>query len=814
MSNLISLDELNKFETKVSNVRCGLCPNNCSMTIHKFKDEKYFTGNKCDKPTQTKSKSNIPNMVKFKYDRLFSYSPLTDAASKRGVVGIPRALNMYEHYPFWFTFFTALSYQVIISDKSSKRLYESAMDTIPSESLCYPAKLANGHIKNLIKKKVDFIFYPGIIHEKKDGKTHGRFSCPVVTSYPEVIQNNMDDLKDIRFENPFLTFYDEKSITDNLVNLHKMFNATEHEVKKAAHLAYKELLNFQKDIQDESLNTLAKIEKENLQAVVLAGRPYHIDPEINHGLDLLVSSFNMVVLTEDNLSFLEKEKNLRVVNQWIYHSRLYKAASFVGKSKNIELIQLNSFGCGIDSITTDQVKEILTHYNKLYTCLKIDEGSNLGAAKIRIRSLKAAVTERGEDVKLNDLDYDYKPTELIGNMKDYTMLVPQMSPIHFEFIQEAFNTEGFNVKVLPEVDKTDINMGLKYVNNDSCYPAIVVIGQLLKALEMYDLDKDKVALVISQTGGGCRASNYIALLRKALSDMNLSHVPVISANSGNIEDINSMDLNVSLIKKLVIGVSYGDMLLKMSNRTRSHEVNEGDTQKALDEMSLLIKENLKSGSYLTFRKNIKKVVNRFDQIKLDGIKKAKVGIVGEILVKYHPTANNQLVKVIEENGGEAVVPELIDFFLYSLQNAKYRHEVLYPNKVEKLKTTLILNTIELYRSKMNKALDKSKNFEPFHNINETLANAKKLLSIGNQTGEGWFLTGEMVNLIEDDVPNIICTQPFGCLPNHITGKGMFKKLRETYDNVNIVAIDYDPGASEVNQINRIKLMMTVAKRNI
>ncbi len=814
MSGLISLNELEKFESKVSNVRCGLCPNNCQMTIHRFGSEKYFTGNKCDKPTQSKKKSKYPNMVKYKYERLFYYSPLTKEAARRGSVGIPRGLNMYEHYPFWFTFFTSLSYQVIISEKSSKKVYESGMDTIPSESLCYPAKLVNGHVKNLIDRGLDFIFYPGIIHEAKDDSTSQNFSCPIVTSYPEVIANNMDELKNIKFEYPFLTFYDEKSLTDNLVNLHEMFDATVEEVKKACLLAFKELKVYQKDINDNALKTLAEIEEKNLKAVVLAGRPYHIDPEINHGLDLMVNSFDMAVLTEDNVSFLESGNNLRVINQWVYHSRLYKAASFVGKTKNIEMIQLNSFGCGIDAITTDQVKEILQHHNKLYTCLKIDEGSNLGAAKIRLRSLKAAVLEREDSVEINPEKYDYKPTDISGDIKDYTILCPQMSPLHFDLFEHAMKSEGLNFKVLPSVDRDDINTGLKYVNNDSCYPAIVVIGQLLKALEYYDLDNDKVALIISQTGGGCRASNYISLLRKALSDMKLDHIPVISFNSGNVDDINSIDLNTSLIKKLVISATYGDMLLKMSNRTRAHELTPGDTDLALKEIHPIIVKNVISGSYVKFRSNINKVVNRFDEIKLDDINKPKVGIVGEILVKYHPTANNQLIKVIEENGGEAVVPEFIDFFLYSLQNAKFRHEVLYPNKVNELKTTLIINLIEMYRTPINKALKKSKNFTPFHNINETVLNAKKFLSLGNQTGEGWFLTGEMVNLIEDGVPNIICTQPFGCLPNHITGKGMFKTLRESYEEVNIVAIDYDPGASEVNQINRIKLMMTVAKKNI
>lgn len=817
MSKILNFEELENFETEKKTSRCRLCPNNCQLTIHNFDKRRYITGNRCDKPLRQNKKTDALNLVSYKYDRLFDYAPLNDEEAINGQVGLPRGLNMYEHYPFWFTFFTTLKYQVIISDTSSKQLYEKGMDTIPSESLCYPAKLMNGHVKNLIDKNIKFIFYPSVMHEKKDGETDNRFSCPVVTSYSEVIKSNMDEIaeKKVKYMNPFITIYSLESAKENLVDLATELNVTKEEIIRATELAWEELEKFQQDIREKAVETIKTIKEKKIQTIVLAGRPYHIDPEINHGLDKVITSYGLSVITEDMVSFLEEDLNLRVVNQWIYHSRLYKAATYVGKNKEFDLIQLNSFGCGIDSITVEQVKEIIEHHNKVYTCLKIDEGENLGAAKIRIRSLVAAVDERvANNVKTNKEKYNYEPVKLTKPLKEYKILAPQMSPIHFQFLETAIKSQGYDVYVLPEVDKNDISCGLKYVNNDSCYPALVVIGQMIKALELYDLEKEDVALLISQTGGGCRASNYISLLRRGLAEAGYENVPVISFNSGNIEDENSMNITPQMVKRLLLGVTYGDLLLRITNKSRAYEINKGETDRVLEEVIPLIQKNVEDGSYLKFRKNIKKIVKKFDIIELSNEVKPKVGIVGEILVKYHPSANNQLVKVIEENGGEAVIPELVDFFLYTLVNAQFRYENLYKSKKKLAFTKVAIKAIETYRRPIKKALVKSKNFESFHSIDHTQKNAQKMLSLGNQTGEGWFLTGEMVNLIEDGVNNIICTQPFGCLPNHITGKGMFKKVRENYEDANIVAIDYDPGASEVNQINRIKLMMTVAKRNL
>ncbi len=820
---MLSLQELNDLEIKQRNARCGLCANNCQLNLYNFSGNRFISGNRCDRPLKSKTTGKYFNMFDYKYERLFDYAPLTDEEAVRGQIGIPRILNMYEHYPFWFTLFNELKFQVLISPRSTKQIYEQGMQTIPSESLCYPAKLANGHIQNLVEQGIKTIFYPSVLFENKDSnlgkkvKNDGKFACPVITSYPEVIKSNMDGLKQngVNFMQPFVSFIDSTTMYNNLKYLEAEYKISKAELKTAIDAAFQELQQYQADLDQKTAEVLDAMEANQEQAVVISGRPYHLDPEINHGIANLVTSQEMHVFTEDTIARLNDEEiNLRVVDQWKYHSRLYQAANVVGKRSNLELIQLNSFGCGIDSVTSDQVKEIIEHYRKVYTAIKIDEGENLGAAKIRIRSLKATLNNRQKQEAVND-KYDYQAIPLEGNIKDYTILAPQMSPFHFEFIEAAARSEGFDMRVLPEVDRSAINYGVKYVHNDSCYPALVVIGQMIKALEQYDLDKDKVALVISQTGGGCRATNYIALLRKALVEAGMPNIPVIALNGGNVTDVNTFPVSAKFALKSAIGILYGDALLRAVHRMRPYEKIPGTTDALHDKWRQIIKNDVDSGNYIKFRKNIQKLIAEFDQIDIDeAIIKPKVGIVGEILVKYHPTANNQLVDLLERNGAEVIIPDFLDFFLYGLEGRRFVAKDLMKNNKDALMHSFTIKGLEKYRNILKKAVANSKNFSPIHEIKHTAKNAEQLLSLANQTGEGWFLTGEIMNLLEDGVDNVVCTQPFGCLPNHIMGKGMFKPLRERYENANIVAIDYDPGASEVNQESRIILMLSVAKKNL
>ena len=821
-SGIMAAADLEGFQTEISMKRCNKCSNNCLLTINNFIDGRMFvTGNRCERGAGRElRKDTVPNLYDFKYRMLASYKPLVNVAATRGTIGIPSVLIIYENYPFWHTLFTELKFRVVLSPRSSKKVYDMGIETMPSESVCYPAKLVHGHIMCLVRSGVKNIFYPCIPYEiKEDEQANNCFNCPIVTSYSEVIRTNMDVLKEqgINFMNPFLPYYDKKRLGERLFEELEQFGVGRKEVKAAVDKAWQEDERFKALIRKKGEEVVAQLERNGGKGIVLAGRPYHIDPEINHGIPNLISEFGMAVLTEDSVAHLSKAaRPLRIVDQWMYHTRLYSAASFVADNDNLELVQLNSFGCGLDAVTTDQVQEILHEAGKIYTVLKIDEISNLGAARIRLRSLKAAIEERDRSgYHFDKRQYSYKKTVFTEEMRlGHTILAPQMSPIHFQFLETAFKEAGYNLEILPSVDREAVDEGLKHVNNDACYPSILVTGQLIEALKSGRYDPDNTSLIITQTGGGCRATNYIGFIRKALVDSGFEQVPVISLNALGLESNPGFKITAGLANKALIALVYGDLLMRVLYRVRPYEKIKGSANMLYDSWVERCKESVRSGKHKEFRRNIRQIVREFDNLEIVDTCKPRVGLVGEILVKFHPTANNDVVDVVEREGAEAVMPDLTDFFLYCAYGPNFSHRYLSASLTSKIIGNLVIKGIELYREHMRKVLTASKRFEAPSTIYELARKASKLLSLGNCTGEGWFLTAEMIELIEEGAANIICMQPFACLPNHVTGKGMIKALKKEYPQANIVPVDYDPGASEVNQLNRIKLMMAAAFKNM
>ncbi len=562
------------------------------------------------------------------------------------------------------------------------------------------------------------------------------------------------------------------------------------------------------------------MKKTGRRGIVLAGRPYHIDPEIHHGIPELINSYGIAVLTEDSVAHLgETERPLIVMDQWMYHSRLYAAANFVKTQDNLDLIQLNSFGCGLDAVTTDCVNDILSRSGKIYTVLKIDEVNNLGAARIRIRSLISALRVRDQKhIERKVISSAYHRVEFTKQMRrDYTILCPQMSPIHFDLVGPALNSCGYHFEILGESkNKSSVDVGLKYVNNDACYPSLIVVGQLMEALLSGNYDLDKTAVVISQTGGGCRATNYIGFIRRALEKAGMPQIPVLSLNTSGIETNEGFHYTLPMLIKGMQAVVYGDVFMRVLYRTRPYEKETGSAN-ALHEKwkaKCIASLSKKNPSMIEFGRNIRGIICDFDNLPLLDIKKPRVGIVGEILVKFLPAANNHLVELLEAEGAEAVVPDLLDFFLYCFYNENFKAEHLGSKASTARLCNIAISLLEYMRKTARKELTKSQRFTPPAYIKDLAKYANPIVSLGNQTGEGWFLTGEMLELIHGGVNNIVCAQPFGCLPNHVVGKGVIKELRHQYPKSNIIAVDYDPGASEVNQLNRIKLMLATAHKNI
>lgn len=823
-STILTREELENLEVSISHIRCNLCENHCLLTINKFNDgSKYISGNRCERGAGTSNNNgiNLPNLIKYKYDRIFNYTPLEEELAFRGTIGIPRVLNMYEDYPFWFTFLTNLGFRVIISEKSNRKTYEKGIESMPSESVCYPAKLSHGHIISLINSGIKTIFYPCVPYSRKEfDKSDNHYNCPIVISYSEVLKNNVEELKDANFEflNPFLSF-EKNSLVATILELpeFKKYFFTSKELFLAAEMAEKEYQNFKNDIRAKGEETIKFLDENNLKGIVVAGRPYHEDPEVNHGIDTLITSLGLSVLTEDSICHLtETARPMRVVDQWTYHARLYAAADYVGKRDNLELIQLNSFGCGVDAVTTDQVEEILTSYGKMYTLIKIDEINNLGAIRIRIRSLLASMNKRLNNC-LNDGNYKIDKKIFTKEMrKDYTILVPQMAPIHFELLETALKNSGYNVELLRDCTDHTVETGLKYVNNDACYPSILVTGQMIEALESGKYDINKTALIMSQTGGGCRATNYICFIRKALKDAGFENVPVVSFNFVGMEKMPGFKLSIPMMEKMLKAIVYADLIQKLAAKNRAYEINKGETQELFNYWMTKCKNIIKKSTMKEFKNNIYEMVEDFEKIKLDTtIEKPKVGIVGEVLIKYHPFGNNYVVDKLESEGAEVVMPDFMGFAKFICTHKITFNKLIKTDAIKAKIFKTAIKLLDLLEKDVKIALSKSnKGYLPPCDIWKLQDKVKDILSIGNQTGEGWFLTAEMIEYIEHGIPNIVCVQPFACLPNHVVGKGVIKTIRSKYPNANISPIDYDPGASESNQTNRLKLLMTVAKDNL
>ena len=929
-SSILTGDALDNMSMTTERDVCKLCQNHCKLTITTFSDgSRFVTGNRCERGGDAKKKrSDRPNLYDYKYKRCFAYRRLTDKKATRGEIGIPRALNMYENYPFWFTLLTSLGFKVMISGRSSHELFETGIESIASENICYPAKLVHGHIKWLLNKGIKTIFYPCVSYEENFvPNTDNHYNCPVVANYPVVIGANMPELREegVRYMRPYFNMANHELMVDRIVEEFAWANVTREEAETAVKAAYAENEVFKHDVQMEGLKALAYMKEHDCKGIVLAGRPYHVDPEINHGIPETICALGMVVLSEDSICELQpgeklnlseflaegeedpRKKNangfrhvddrkvtkmpLRVTNQWAYHARLYEAANFVASYPGLELVQLNSFGCGLDAITTDQVSEILADKADVYTMLKIDEVSNLGAAKIRLRSLKAAVEERernkkndgfrktgteaptpGRQVMLDTvMKANPKLTEAVTaaskraaengkgesqetaktqtngkgasahnsatlskyanripfgkNMKDYTIVAPQMSPIHFSLVESVIRSGGYKFDILKHASREDVETGLKYVNNDACYPAIMVIGQLVDAILEGKYDPDHTALAITQTGGMCRATNYFGLIRKALVDAGYPQIPVIAISTQGIEDNPGFTATPALLHRAIKALIIGDLLMKCLYRVRPYEVTPGSANQLYKTWDTIVREALEhhgrsktarkfiGKGYLPYPTLVKEIVKSFDALPLkDEPRKVRVGVVGEILVKYQPDANNHVVDVIESQDCEAVVPGIMEFMTTRPYISDWNEHYLGMGG-SKLGYALMRKGLDLYNAPVREAVDLAHGkFSQDLPMPELVKKADEVTSVGVQAGEGWLLTAEILELIESGCPNVVCAQPFACLPNHVTGRGMFGKIRRLHPEANIVSIDYDPGASEANQLNRIKLMISAAKK--
>jgi predicted CoA-substrate-specific enzyme activase len=836
---LLSIPKLGQITVDTQMSQCKMCQNHCQCTISIFGNgERHVSGNRCERGADpTKEKSALPNLFDYTYKRLFGYRRLTAKEGTRGDIGVPRGLNLYENYPFWFTVLSELKFRVVISPRSSHELFERGMDSIASENVCYPAKLVHGHIEALLDKGITTIFYPAVQYEQQlIAGADKNYNCPVVASYPQVIQNNLERLRDdgVRFLNPYLNLANREKLAERLAEVFAYAGVTLEEAQQAVAAGYAEDAAARADIRAEGARARQWCREHNVRGIVLAGRPYHLDPEVNHGIPELINGLGMACFTEDSVigdtaagETSPLERPLRVRDQWAYHTRLYEAAAVVAADPGLELVQLNSFGCGLDAITSEQVAEILEAKNRVYTLLKIDEVSSLGAARIRLRSLAAAAEERARRLKAATPTRSHAlqrvPFSKAMRHQRYKVIAPQMAPVQFNLLEQVIRRAGYDVEILKEATPADVEAGLGTVNNDACYPAIMVVGQFINAFRSGHADPDHTAVMITQTGGMCRATNYVALIRRALRDSGYPQVPVIAISTSGIEKNPGVKISLATMHRVMRALAVGDLLSDLLLRIRPYEVTPGSAQALYEKWDRIACEwfgtghSSTYGRRLTYKRLIAAMVDDFDRFELrPGPRRPRVGVVGEILVKFQPDANNHVIDVIESEGCEAALPGLFEFMVNGMYQMEWNIANLgFSAKNLRLKQVL-RRYLETYRAPIAKVLNRvnARHPEPKFTVpgdmRELAERAQTVTSLGNQAGEGWLLTGEIIELIHHGVPNVICAQPFACLPNHVVGKGMFKEIRRQYPGANLVTIDYDPGASEVNQLNRIKLMIATA----
>ncbi|MDR2137345.1 MAG: acyl-CoA dehydratase activase-related protein, partial [Synergistaceae bacterium] len=845
-SRLIDRKSLAALTGKTSTSRCSRCGNRCLLTFTDFGGGRScLSGSRCERGTDTKNKKEnlSPNLWERKYRRLFGpYVPLPEAQAPRGVMGVPRALNIYENYPFWFTFLTELGFRVELSRAHPDE--NLGMDTIPSQTLCYPAKLVHRHVSDLLARDVKRIFYPILLRETREfGDAHQSFNCPVVVGYPDVAALNVEvPGKEAEFIRPTLPFgfLSARTGGKSLEGLYKDFSrlgVPVREMTAAFGKAMEAQRAYRADIRQYGEEAVAHLQKTGGAGVVLAGHPYHLDPEVHHGIPDLMANYGVTVLTEDSICHkageVENTDPLYVVDQWAYHSRLYRAASVVARHpdfRNVQMVQLNSFGCGLDAISADQVADLLERGGKPYTLLRIDEGKNNGAARIRIRSLLASINKENKEGKEHQEHTENTGIDsrepLVSSFgvpvfavsrspsataaKTRAILCPPLSTHHFRFLRTAMGKEGLDFRVLPEGGRAEVELGLKYVNNDVCYPSMMVVGQFLRALTSGEYDPDETDCFYVQTGGVCRASNYVPLLRRALDAAGFGRVRILAANALNTEGAEKFSIPFRALWRGLLGMLYGDMLMKLLYGTRPYELLRGSAEKLYNRWAARCDENVGKGKWSVFGDDMRRMASDFAALPVNPAPRPKVGIVGEILVKYHSGANERLVDLIETEGGEAVASDIANFVLYCLFDpVGYRGKSsggLLTSFLRQLGTGFL----ERMRNPMREAL-KGTRFGEIPDIREMASRAAALVSPANQAGEGWLLVAEIMHLMESGVKNILCVQPFACLPNHVTGRGVMKELKRRYRDANVLALDYDASVSNVNQLNRIKLLMGTAR---
>lgn len=814
-STFIGLDKIASCKiTSVENYRCKGCTNYCNITKTKFSNGKpFFYGNNCinmkgDEEKQTK----FLNYFKYKEKLLFDYKNKTKH-NIRGIVGIPRILNFYENYPFWIALFDSLNYKVILSSPTTGKHLEQCKTTLMSDNICLPAKIAHSHIEELIRQKPDFIFFPIVRYEEKENEdTVNSYNCPIVTGYPDVVRAAINpEHYGVKMESPVITFSTKRQLIRSCAQFFKHLNIPDNEFLTA----FIKALNHYKQVKNALLqynSHIIEIAEANEEPLIVIGaRPYHTDDFINQQIPDIIQGLGAHVVSADAIS-VGKSYPMQVLSQWEYSNRLYAAATYMSDLKNAAFVQLNSFGCGPDAVVTDEVKRIVEQSGKRYALIRIDEISGTTSVRLRLRAL--IETQKAHPAPLQVAPSKHNALFQAKDRKK-TIIAPNISPFYSLFIENLFGPMGYNFEVLPLANQQSVETGLKYCNNDICYPAIICIGDIIKALQSGRYDLENIVVAISETGGQCRASNYVSLLKKAMLQAGYENIPVVSVsvNPSALNEQPGFKKKLTQMLFLAIdGLLFTDTLMKLYYAAATRERNSGDAEKILNQYLQLAKQYSGNFKIKNLFPLLEQAVEEFNRIPEREITQSpiKIGIVGEIFLKYNPFANHFICDWLIKRGFELHVPSLNTFFLENLHDIHYnnQHHIEYSSTLKRQLIKWMDKWIGRKLKKANAILKMYKHPLPaMTNIHQLAAHAEPVLSLANQSGEGWLLPGEIAMMASEGINHIICLQPFGCIANHVVAKGVANRIKELYPNINLLFLDVDSGSTEVNFRNRLELFV-------
>ncbi|MCB4203482.1 acyl-CoA dehydratase activase [Deferribacterales bacterium Es71-Z0220] len=805
-------------------IRCRGCENQCRVLKLTFSNGNHFyTGNRCERrfsnnpDAQRKGRNLIDDQIRLLFERntepegepIFTY-------------GIPRCLNMYENFPFWCAFLTTCGFRVVLSSESGFKLYEKGSATVMSENICFPAKLAHGHIFDLIGKKVDRIFYPTVVYEQEEYENAlNTYNCPVVTGYPDLLKSavNPERKFGIPLDNPVISFKDFNRLKDQLYLFFKQSGINYRTVSEGVEKGMAAQSDYRKQLRSMAKTLLSKADAGGRTTVVLAGRPYHADPLVNHGIPNLLTELGVDVISETAVPLNADAVSLEDVNvltQWSYANRLYAAAGWVTDTANAQMVQLSSFGCGPDAVSTDEVKEILRHGGKIHTLIKMDEIVNVGAVRIRLRSMLDAVKEKNGKTNATGTGTMKKNRAVVEEDRKRILIAPYFSPFYSPLIPSAFRPLGYRVEVLPPQDRVSVEWGLKTINNDMCYPAILVAGDIIKAFQSGRYDPENTAVILTQTGGQCRASSYVSLIRKGLAAADLDEVPVIAISNEEIDPQPGFKIDKKgLIKRLGLGIIFADPLARMYLATMVREKVPGTSKNLHEKYLFEMETGIENADYYYLLNLLKRAVADFNRVEINDKTVPRVGIVGEIFVKYNFFSNGNIIDWLSGQGVEVVLPPIQSFFAQRFINETYNQKAFFKRSLaDRIKYRLLEIYSRYHIGQIERVMQGFRFYKKAHDLRELAEITDEVVSLANQFGEGWLLTAEMIAMLNEGIGNIVCLQPFGCIANHITGKGMENKLKEMFPSLNLLSLDMDAGASEVNLLNRLHFMVTAAREEV